>query len=284
MNSNDPLADAVIRLLRPLAGLLVEHGVPFRTFAEWAKFAFVEAGESQGPVDGRKMSASRLSVLTGLTRKDIARLRDAQQPSAVAERTKHHRAARVVTGWIREDRYTDECEQPLELSLDGEVPSFESLVKEFGGDVPMRAVLDELVRVGTVEVVDGERVRLLTRAYVPRTSEPQALEVLGTDVGGLIQTIQHNLTSEQEPKFQRRVLYDNLPGESLPVIHALVANHGQALLELLDREIATHDRDTSADTGGTGRHTAGIGIFYFDHHTPTKRGAQPDSTKDPEDS
>ncbi len=284
MSSSDPLADAVVRLLKPLAGLLVEHGIPFRTFSEWAKFAFVEAGEAQGPVEGRKMSTSRLSVLTGLTRKDIARIRDTQRPTAKAERSRHHRAARVVTGWIREDRYTDDCGLPLELPIDGDEPSFDSLVREFGGDVPTRAVLDELERVETAQVIDKKRVKLLARAYVPRTSEPQALEVLGTDVGGLIQTIQHNLTQGTAPKFQRRVLYDNLPEESLPIIHQFIVKHGQTLLERLDAEMAKHDRDANPSAEGTGRHTAGMGVFYFDNRPVSHRDNQSNTSEDPEDS
>ena len=263
MSGHDDLTAAVERLLEPLAAILLEHGIPHAAFAEWAKFAYVRTAQDLGGVGGRKVSTSRLSVLTGLTRKDVARIRSAPRPSGEATQ-RHHRAARVVTGWIREDVYRGGDGEPRALPFDGEEPSFTSLVKRFGGDVPPRAVLDELSRVGTVSVSDDDLVTLCERAYVPRRSEAETLDFLATDVAGLIDTIGHNLVDPDNVKFQRRVYYDNLPEEALDELQALTTKHGQALLEKLDKYMAAHDRDASPKARGTGRKRAGIGVFYFD--------------------
>lgn len=261
---HDDLSAAVTRLLEPLAGLLLHHGVPHAAFAEWAKFAFIQAAEAQGGVAGRKVSASRLSIVTGLTRKDVARIRATSAPRAAEESARNHRAARVVNGWTTDAAYQDGDGEPLVLPFDAGEPSFSSLVRQFGGDVPPRAVLDELARVGTVEVSDADRATLKERAYVPRRSEAQILDVLATDVGGLIDTIGHNLEEPDDPKFQRRVYYDNVPEEALSEIKALASKHGQALLEKLNTLMAKHDRDSDPTIQGTGRKMAGIGVYYFD--------------------
>ncbi len=266
MSDLGQLPHAVRRLLRPLAGILLDHGVPHAAFAEWAKHAYVEEAERRGGVGGRKISASRLSVVTGLTRKDVARIRALPDGSGGEAAARYHRASRVVTAWIREPAYTDGDGCPRALPIEGAEPSFAALVRSFAGDVPHIAMLDELERVGTVERVDDGDVRLLARAYVPRQSEDDKLEILGADVAGLIETISHNLDNEgAAARFQRKVYYDNMPEEALPELKALTAKHSQALLELLDRWMSKHDRDATPNVTGTGRRGAGIGIYYFEN-------------------
>jgi len=84
----------------------------------------------------------------------------------------------------------------------------------------------------------------------------------------LISTIDHNLQADGSPDeiplFQRKVLYDNLPAEVLPEFRALSAESSQKLLEKLDAWLAERDRDNNPEIEGTGRHVAGIGIYYFE--------------------
>ena len=126
-------------------------------------------------------------------------------------------------------------------------------------------MLDELVRVGAVERGDDGRLRLLTRAYVPRTGEQDKLVILGSDVADLMESIDHNLThAPKEAFFQRKVAYDNLPAESLPVLRDRAGKRAQALLEQLDRLLSEHDRDTNPKAKGSGRKRAMLGIYYFE--------------------
>jgi len=275
MDDQQALASATRRILDPLVEILLRHGVPHAALAEWAKQVYVEVAERQGGAEGRKVSTSHLSVVTGLTRKDVARIRNAPSDPANAEdAARYHRAARVVTGWNRSEPYA-EGGRPLDLALDGDAPSFASLVKEFAGDVPTRAVLDELERVNAVESTDDGRLRLRVRAWIPKEGEAQKLEVLGIDTSGLIRTIAHNLDHDGEDAlFQRQVYYDNLPQEALTDLRALTGRHGQELLETLDRYMAAHDRDSNPDAEGTGHRAVGIGVFYFEEPADTDEDEQ----------
>jgi hypothetical protein len=181
----------------------------------------------------------------------------------IAER--YNRAARVIAGWRREREFLDAEKRPAALPLSGETGSFTSLVKRFSGDMPVRAVLDELRRVGDITQLDDGRVELVIRAYIPKASKSDKLHILGTDVAHLIGTIDHNLRSDStEPFFQRKVAYDNLPDEVLPEFRKLSAEKAQLLLEELDRWLAQHDRDTAPGVEGTGRNRAGVGTYYFE--------------------
>lgn len=268
-SSSQALERAVVALMRPLVRLVLKRGMAFGQFAELVKRAYVEAAEEDFAVPGRKLTISRVAVLTGLTRKEASRLM--QEEPAVSEsqaRRRVNRAARVVSAWAVDPAFQDAQGAPLELPFDsggGDEPSFTRLVALHGADVPPRAVLDELMRVGAVARREDGRIHLVERAYIPAGDEAAKLDILGTDAADLIAAIEHNLGSDVAvPYFQRKVAYDNLPADYLPVLRALLAERGQALLETLNDDMARHDRDLGAVTSDAPRRRAMIGIYYFE--------------------
>jgi hypothetical protein len=180
---------------------------------------------------------------------------------------RYNRAARVIAGWVRDRDFLDSDGNPKTLGQEHGIVNFNLLVRRHSGDVPARAILDELLRVGAVERLPDGRIRLLSRAYVPRTSDLDKLEILGTDVSDLIYTIDHNLQhGATDPFFQRKVMYDNLPVEAIGALRALSAEQAQALLEKMDQWLSKYDRDLNSSVKGAGRMRAGIGIYYFEEN------------------
>ena len=260
-----PLSAAVLRLFKPLVRVLLRNGVSYRTFADFAKWVYVDVATKEFGIEGRKQSISRVSVITGLSRKEVKRVRELPRPDDSASVERYNRAARVIAAWRRESKFNDAEGNAAPLPLEGPGATFSELVKRFSGDVPARAILDELIRVGAVEKLEDGRVSLIVRAYIPETSEADKLHILGTDVGFLISTIDHNLQDDpMGPLFQRKVAYDNLPDEVLPEFRGLSAKRAQALLEKFDRWLAQRDRDVTPTVKGTGRNRAGLGIYYFE--------------------
>lgn len=260
-----PLAAAVVRLLRPLVRILLRNGVSYRTFSDLAKWAYVDIAEKEFDIPGRKQSTSRISVITGLSRKEVVRVRQMQKPHDSVGAERYNRAARVIAAWRRESGFRDAKGEPMPLPMAGPGATFSKLVKRSSGDVPARAILDELLRVGAVEQRKDGRLRLLSRAYIPERSAADKLQILGTDVELLITTIGHNLKPDSSgPLLQRKVLYDNLPDEALPAFRKLSEKSAQALLERLDRWLSQRDRDVTPSVEGTGRNRAGLGIYYFE--------------------
>ena len=187
------LMAAISRILRAIARVLLRHGVPFQAFADLAKQAYVQSAREDFTIPGRKQTISRLAVLTGLTRKEIQKLADTGLASDQEALERYSRAARVVSGWVRDEAFRDEDGQPRTLPAESEDFSFAELVRRYSGDMPPRAVLDELLRVGTVERTGEGHVRLIEHAYIPRKSNSDKLAILGSDVRDLIDTIYHNL-------------------------------------------------------------------------------------------
>ena len=257
------ISAAVTNILRPLVRLLLRNGIPYRTFSDIAKRVYVEVATEEFRIPGRKQSKSRVSILTGLSRKEVLRVRRLPTPEDQGAGARYNRAARVIAGWVRDRRFRDDAGNPAELAFEGGAASFGKLVKTYSGDAPARAVLDELLRVGTVQRTPGGKIRVLERSYIPKTGEIDKIGILGVDASDLIATIDHNIRQPDAPFFQRKVCYDNLPLEALPELKRKAAARGQSLLESMDRWMSRRDRDVTPDAPGTGRKRAGIGIYFF---------------------
>lgn len=262
----DTLTTSVVRLLVPLVRVLLRNGMSFNAFADLAKRVYVDVGMREFGIPGKKQTVSRASILTGLSRKEVQRLVSERDLTGRSEaRERYNRAARVIAGWVRDREFTDASGDPSALPLEGARASFAQLVKRYSGDVPARAILDELVRVGAVEESGADHVRLLARAYIPQTSDLDKLDILGADVADLIATIDHNLrTGSGDPRFQRKVMYDNVPREAVAPFRALSSEQAQALLEAMDKWLSQRDRDINPAQEGSGRVRMGIGIYYFE--------------------
>ena len=260
---------ALAKLLRPLVRLLLKHSFPYSAFESIAKRVYVETAMEDFALPGKKPSVSRASILTGLTRKDVNLLL-AEPSSRTDVATSHrNRAARVVSAWVREPRYCGPDGNPQPLPMDGP-DGFAELVRQHGGDVPARAVLDELLRVGAVQTLADGRIALRQRAFVPQESMVQKLAILGTDVGELIQTITHNIEhGATDARYQRKVMHVGIPIEALPAFREMSAKQSQALLEGLDAWLTEHDIEHLPDSGLPPGDTArvGVGIHYFEQLT-----------------
>lgn len=264
---------AVMQLLRPIVRLLLRYHVPFSAFEEMAKQVYVQSAMEDYRLSGRRPTISRASVLTGLTRKDVQRLLARTAPG-VAQDDQRNRAERVLTAWTRDPAYLDGNGTPAPLPLNGESRSFSSLVKQYSGDMPVRAVLDEALRVGAVQWSGGE-IRLGERgAYIPKHGEIEKLAILGADVAGMVRTIDHNLElGAEDPRYQRRVQYDDFPASQVAGFRQVGAAQAQALLESLDRWLAAHEPLAAADEP---RVRLGMGIFYFEEPMPSTQTGRDD--------
>lgn len=255
---------AVLTLLRPLCRLLLRHHVPYSAFEELAKHTYVQVALEDFGIPGKKSTLSRASILTGLTRKDVTRLAAEPAPERAAADEGYNRAARVLTAWARDPDFHGPDGQPKVLEVQDGDTSFFALVRRHSGDMPARAVLDELLRVGAVREREDGRLERVSAGYVPRSGETEKLGILGSDSADLIATIDHNLQhGDTDPRYQRKVMYLNYPADQLPAFRKLSAAQAQALLEKLDHWLAQHGTPPGEDVPDPAMRV-GLGIYYFE--------------------
>lgn len=255
------LSIAVQRLMQPLVRIMLRNGVAYGTLAEMVRKAYVDVAYRDFAPKGKKQTVSRVSALTGLTRKEVSRLLDAGAEDVMLEQARYNRAIRVMSGWRNDSHFHDESGRPAILPVEGDGPSFASLVRNYSGDIPTMAMLTMLQEAGSVSI-SGQHVRLVRNAYVPGRDAAEKIEILGVDVCELITTIDHNLVAPpDELRFQRKVAYDKVNPAAVDRLRKLSYRKAQALLEQLDTQFAANELDE--DSGEQGRYIS-LGIYFYE--------------------
>ena len=267
------LLRTLYKMLRPLVRLLLRHGVSYRLFADVARHVYVDVAEEDFALPGRKPSKSRAAVLTGINRKDIAKLRERPHPLSDTAADNPHPCARVITAWLNQPRYRDAGGEPLPLPLEevAGAPSFSELVRDYSSDVPVRALLDELERIGAVVQRDA-RVLLQVKGYIPLQNMDENIRIFGTAAADLMGTMDYNIAGLGQPFIQRTVSYDNIPPELLDMIRQRSRQEGEAFILQINDWLAACDREPP--TPGQARARAGIGIYYFEQRLDDEAGEQ----------
>lgn len=272
MSTEKILHKSIFAILKPLIRILLRNNISYPAFDDMVRKAYVEVAEHEFKVDGKKQTNSRISTLTGLSRKEVKRLQDLPEEETENNVLKYNRAARVVYGWVHDSEYQEQDGKQKPLNFDGDGNSFCKLVKQYSGDVPPRAILDELMRIGLVEKDDEGFLHLLKRAYIPKEGLNEKIQYLGKDVSALLLTMDRNIYEKNlAPFFQRKVYYDNLPEECVAELRQIIAENSQELLEKIDQAMAQHDRDVNPDVKGTGRNAIGVGVYYFEDEAPKEK-------------
>jgi len=249
------------RLLKPLTRILLRNGIAFGSFAEVARKAYVDTAFECLAEEGKKATTSRVSAMTGLTRKEVKRLHETRETDVGQIQQRYNRAIRVISGWLNDSLFTDGKGRPVRLPVEGRDASFANLVKRYSGDIPTHAMLSILIEANSVRMLeDQQAVELVAHAYVPASDSVEKLEILGTDVAELISTIDHNL-STHAPRFQRKVSEHQLDVGAVPTFRALSAEKAQALLEELDRWLSEHR--VQEGQNGEGRYVS-MGIYLYE--------------------
>lgn len=268
------LLNSCLRLLRPLARIMLRHGLSTYDFSRIANIAFVRAARDILREQGKPLSFSRVSAITGLHRhvvSDIVNSADVGSTDQTEQKDyRRNRLARVLTGWYESPDYTDGDGRPFALAVDGPEPSFASLVREFSGDIYPKIILDELLEVGAVKMLKDGSLRAVTRRYTSGGAEPAAIEHLGSAVRDLLGTLEHNLATPVDARlYDDSVVSIRLDRAALPLFHRLLRQRGAAFLEDIEGWVSEHERPDSPDTV-----RAGVMVQMFVE-------AEPEATEEP---
>ncbi len=190
------------------------------------KAAFVEAARRAQPLSAGERVVSRVATATGLSRREVTRLldaRDAMPPPRPAP------ATQVFTRWQADASLHDASGRPIALPRTGPAPSFDALARSVTQDVHPRSLLDELRRLGLVEV-DGDTVTLARESVVPGGDGERAYRFLGSNVGDHLHAAVDNVLGATPPHVEQAVFADELSDESMDAFRALARAQWQALL------------------------------------------------------
>jgi hypothetical protein len=212
---------ALLRLLVPVASLLLELGIGIGEFLSVAKLAYVRAARTQASAATGAMlrpNATRIAVVTGLTRKDVASILAAGDDEPTVSQRGGHRAERVLSGWWNDPEFQDEFGRPAVLSKLGSANSFAALCERYSGDPRFSAILEELIRVQAVKQSADGRIAALSRTYATVRWDPQGVLELGEELAEHCQTLLHNLKNPTRPRTARRIFNTRLDPRYAPML------------------------------------------------------------------
>lgn len=257
------ILDSCLRLLRPLARIMLRHGLSTYDFSRIANFAFIRAAHDILREQGKTASFSRVSTITGLHRHVVSEIVRSAETSRVDRGSdkdyQRNRLARVLSGWFESPEYTDADGRPLVLPIEGSAPSFVELVRSFSGDIYPKIILDELLRVGAVRMLKEGSVRAVARRYTLGGADPAALKHLGIAARDLLCTLEHNIAATESARlFDDSVVSIRLDRRAIPLLRQLLRRRGASFLEEIEGWIGEHEIDD-----GTGSVRTGVMVQMF---------------------
>lgn len=247
------------RLLRPLVRLCISAGMTFPALSQLLRELYVNVAEHDFALPGKDQTDSRVSLLTGIHRKEVSRLRGAGAPVNAVPATVSRTGA-VIARWLASPRFCDETGRPLPLprTTEGASPSFEELVSSVTRDVRPRAVLDEWLDRRIVTIDADDHIVLAEAAFIPHHGDDDKLYYFGRNLHDHLAAAAANVTGPSPAFLERAVHYDGLSAE---LAERLEARSRELALEMLQR--INREAHAASETDHGGEHRWNCGIYVF---------------------
>ena len=252
------LVKALRQALRPLLRVMLARGITLPYLTELIKSLLVEVAERDFRLDNKPVTDSRVSLLTGVHRKDVNRLRrgndvadsDIDRPPPVVSL-----GAQLVAQWLGDPQFLNAEGQPLPLPRnvsEGGPQSFEALVAGINSDIRSRVVLDEWLRLGVVNIDDQRRVCLNTQAFVPARGFDEKAFYFGHNLHDHAAAAAHNLLGQEPPFLERSLHFNGLSAGAVAELAAQSKKLGmQALVAVNKAAVAREAREKGAENPDT---------------------------------
>ena len=252
-------------VLRPVVKILLRYAIGYNEFAESVKTAFVDVGSTEFGIRGRPTNISRVAVMTGLTRKEVRRLRTKIEGGEQTVVVKTTPLTEILHRWHAEDEFLDSHGRPASLPFSGDRGSFSSLVKKFGGDVPAGAMRTELKRVGSIDENANGELSVKLRSFWPADQTQKLEAALVHHVYPLVCNVAHNTDPKNESDVvaQYAAYSINIRAEDRPRLKRMCSDRLADIAESFDDLFIAYESRGDDSTGRTDPPVM-VGLFYFE--------------------
>lgn len=243
----------------------MKAGIGYREFAEIGKCAFVDVATADYGLRGRPTNISRVAVMTGLTRKEVKRLREKISSGTQVDMNRVIPPAEILERWHTDSVFLDDSERPLALPFEGSEISFAALVKKYGGDIPPGAMRTELRRVGAIEEDALGMLRVTKRYFRPVDSDEQLKRALSQAIYGLSHTINHNLGAAEKESWVERVAFTNrIRIEDKSRVRRISEDRASEFVESVNDLFSAYEKIYGDDDHEQQSGVVGVGVYYFE--------------------
>lgn len=259
--------------MRPVVRFLLRHGVTWGEFSELTKDVYVFVAREGYGLQGRPTNNSRVAMMTGLSRREVARVRDrllddGEDPAG----RRGNRISQILTGWHLDEEFSD-AGQPKELSQTGPSGSLSSLFKRYAGDLPHGALRKEMLQQGLVEELQDGRLKVLKRDYTYTHLDPEIVNQMSVSLHDHATTLDHNLNDARKTPARFEGIADNtrISSRSAKTFMKLVETRGMDFLKEMDAWLSAHE--TGENKSSSGREIRmGVGVYLIHDDLEERQG------------
>jgi len=256
--------------MAPIVRVMLRSGVTWSEFADLLKEVFVDVARREYGRQGRPTNIARVAMITGLSRREVTRVRNVLSGETETQPTVGSRISQVLTGWHTDPDFCAKVGEPNTLAQD----RLEALLKRFGGDLPHGAIIKELKELGLIQESADGSFRATARHYTRTKLDPDIVRQMGVALHDHAATLAHNVDRERDEaaRFERVAVVENLQPRYVKNFAGLIEERGQAFLEEMDAWLSSHAAKESGNASSGGVRT-GVGLYFI--QTNTRRGKQP---------
>jgi hypothetical protein len=231
-----------------------------------AKESFVSLAEEQLAKEADNISISKISIMTGVHRKDVARFSTKASSSNYEKKHSIDLPSRIIGQWQNNKRYCTPSGKPRSLRIDERTDEFAELVASVSKELKPQTLLFELQR---MDVLKRTRhgVKLIQKAYIPKGNTEEGLYYLETDSHDLISAVENNIFSSMEPShLHLKTEYTRIPASKVTEIKSRLLEMGSAFHQQVRNYLSSYDQDFTGNTEGDTQRIA-VGTFSFNEIT-----------------
>jgi hypothetical protein len=253
---------------------MLRAGLGSSEFVAVAKAVFVEVATSEFGLRGRPTNVSRVSAMTGISRKEIAKIRGegpiSRRLTPDLESTPTNT---VIHFWHFDPEFSFSPGKPRPLRFSGP-ESFASLVKKYAGDIPPGAIRAELRRARIVDEDNGV-ILVQKRILISPTFDEDLIRRITFAMANLNATVAHNaaffdstseLSAHRKPKhgrFERSAWTDYLGSDAVLMFREWVQQEGAKFIDDADEWLGKHELPRKSWKSHRPR-IQGVGVYYFE--------------------
>ena len=243
---------------------MFETGITVQQFNYVVRDRAVRVASSRVLKETGRNSKSRVAIITGLPRSEVTKI-TSEADAYLSAKFGQSAARRILAAWFETASYLNPSGEPATLSIFGNKRSFEKLVYAHGGGIPVRAMLDELIQLGTVERVGDNHVKAKSRMPVSVGLTREAIDTLGQRCSDLMQTLMKNVRRRGHPLFEATSLVQDADFDLMPVIRREISRQGTSFMNGTNSFLkSVRNNPRVARSNPAARCRVGVTVFYFE--------------------
>jgi hypothetical protein len=264
---------ALLQLLEPLVEFVLNSGMSTLEFHSIFREAAVRTVAARQLELSPRVNISGIAASTGIPRAEISRILKLNVESSrkVVDRLQQS-TNRILEVWHQDPKFANPAGKPADLRMYGRGATFDSLVRGHGRGIPTRAMLDELMRTGTAEVLPSRLVRVKAMVAVDCGMTAQGIRSFGERATELLSTMLQNMKNPDNPKFVASISGTNIPSAVVPLFRKELANKGADFLADMHDSLVREVVDGNTKKAPQSKRVS-VTIFYHESRGKPKRVA-----------